>query len=892
MPTSVLNFKRIADPFEPERYEGWCSTYRAGAELGSYLPGDTAGRFAMIVNGQVVDPATYVPEPGDVVSLVEIPRGGASVWVPIVISLVLAGGSYLVTRLTMPDTPDSDFSSPDGPVSSFGGIQTVSAAGIPLPICYGEVRTGGNVVDSFESVAFDEDFLDEEVDVPIFEKVSGLPIPTGRTEKVIVKNRLARSQSRVNTRIVLCAGPIEDIHSIQIDDRDIDEFPGLIVTRRFGTQHQPSIVDFNKVVTTRTLILPVPKASPQIVTTSTVVEQIEIVLRFPQGIYKVKDDGFKFNRQVEILVEYRLEGASTWTTAGGGPFLVDDFAVNPLEYRIRFGPLDPAIYEVRVTRITDDEVTAPEQNNFSAFEIFFINEIDFRDRNHPGVAQMAFAQLPGEQVSPVNPTNYTAVLKGFNNIRQYTDEQNYTESWTDNPAWCCGHFLTDKLNGLGVYFDWEDIDIPSFIEWAEHADELVEDGRSALEKRATFNRIFDQRTNAFEILETFAIGSGVSLIYKGAKFRAVVDKPRPRVQEFHEGNVLGNEINKAYFPKAELPTRIHLQFLNSENNWERDSVMEEDPNISPGRFQPERTIQMLHVTRPGQAAREAMRMVRTNTLITKGVDLRVGLQAVSMTIGDRFGLASYGIGIGLGSGQITRVDNNIVLHLDDDIIFEAGKTYGISVQHIYDGKIDTVPLLHPGAGVETNIVQVVGNVWTRKIQAGDMYAVGELAKEIEDFRVDEISIGGLGERFQVEIRAGLYDEAVYDLTPVSNPFVEVNEITNRNTVPGRVTNLQVIYSPAEPESRVGRRSQRTLEVDWNPPSDGFALDFYEVLMRETDPSRQVATWRLVGTTRGRRFEISENIDVDTRYQVTVRAVSPGGHRLSIDRTPKADIDTY
>jgi hypothetical protein len=58
----------------------------------------------------------------------------------------------------------------------------------------------------------------------------------------------------------------------------------------------------------------------------------------------------------------------------------------------------------------------------------------------------------------------SAVIVGLNDIRIYTDEDTYTEEWTDNRAWHIMKMLTDKRWGFG--YDYARLDIPSFIEAA------------------------------------------------------------------------------------------------------------------------------------------------------------------------------------------------------------------------------------------------------------------------------------------------------------------------------------------------------------------------------------------------------------------------------------------
>lgn len=64
----------------------------------------------------------------------------------------------------------------------------------------------------------------------------------------------------------------------------------------------------------------------------------------------------------------------------------------------------------------------------------------------------------------ISSVSGSVMVDGLNNIRIYTDENTYTEEWTDNRAWQIMKMLTDKRWGYG--YDYERLDIPSFIEAA------------------------------------------------------------------------------------------------------------------------------------------------------------------------------------------------------------------------------------------------------------------------------------------------------------------------------------------------------------------------------------------------------------------------------------------
>lgn len=878
----IVNFTRVTNVFE-----GSVERWRAPADgrtLSQHLGGND-GVFAIDVNGRRRD-GYYVPRAGDRVVYADFPAGAAApVVTAIVVSVVIAAGSYLVNRLTMPQRSKDRNLDDFGPRNTFGGIQTISANGVPIPIVYGQVRLGGNIVDSFESEALDEtvsnfDQLSDDLQ-EVFDLFSGLDL--GRDAFTPRPNRLSRTMSTLNTRVVYAMGPVEELNSLEIDSRPINEYPGLITSVRLGRVQQASIPGFNRSVNTRLLADPVLQASPVTVTTLTEIDTAEVVLRFPNGVYKLKSDGFKYLHEVEITLEYRLQNATAWTEAFNG--VVQEFATTALEYRMKLPELERNIYEIRVTRVTADET---DPNRVDDFQLYFLNEIAYQQRNHPGIALAAFQQLPGDQVSPVNPANYTALVKGFNNIRMYSDPVTFTTGWTDNPAWCCAHFITEPVTGLGKFFTWDDVDIPSFIAWAAHCDGLVEDGKGHLEKRATFNRAFSQPTNAFDVLQSFAAGSGAMLIFKGAKFRAVIDEPRATRQVFNDGNVKVGSLGYAWFPKPELPTRIHGQFLNSENGYLLDSIMQEDQEAGPTAFQHEKRVQMLHITRPSQVSRELIRIVNTNKYVTRGVELRTGLQGVQLELGDVFGVSTKSIARGLGSGVIVHVAlDERTLQLDDDITLDGVSTYQITVQHLTDGTIDTKTIVTSGPAT-TNIVQVADRLWSRAIQAGDKYSIGVADETVELFRVDELQMGDLGPGFEMRIRGGVFDERVYDLTPPSNPEIVVGDSPDsRDRVPPRLDNdkFNLSYRHVPTARRHARQQRRAIDIDWEPPLS-FAIDHYEVWWRQ-----QGGTWIRGGETKGRRFELEVGIDADTTYEVAARAVSPNGLTLPIDLSTSALVTT-
>lgn len=87
------------------------------------------------------------------------------------------------------------------------------------------------------------------------------------------------------------------------------------------------------------------------------------------------------------------------------------------------------------------------------------------EHSYSGTAHFryTFGWVDPANISP-GDASASAVVRGLNNIRIYTDEETYTEEWTDNRAWHIMRMLTDKRWGFG--YDYDRLDIPSFIEAA------------------------------------------------------------------------------------------------------------------------------------------------------------------------------------------------------------------------------------------------------------------------------------------------------------------------------------------------------------------------------------------------------------------------------------------
>lgn len=855
----MLSFERIINVFEPKERISWRADHVEGAQLADYFPGDP-GEFAIVANGLEVD-GSYVPSDGDQIAVAHVPEAG--IGTGLLIAILVAGGSFLVQRALAPRPPGVNLPD-DGPTNAFGGARTLALNGAPIPLIYGETLAAGNVIEQHED--------------PIFDANVGLPppgsSPTAPPASSLwqVSNprnqRIAPGNAALSMRAVLCAGPVEEIHSVKIDDIPIEEFPGMTAAVRPGDVDQLAIDGFDETRLEVPINEPVDFGSAVTVTTDNEVDTVEIVLLFPDGIYK-KHSSVKYSpKSTSFLVRYRVNGSSTWITSN--LIRVQDVMLSPLEVFVKIPDVERNRYQVQIDRISADDA---DSNNVSNFNLQRIVEVQFGGMAHPGMAQVALRQIPGDQIQPLDVTTITAIVKGRNDIRQYTDESTYTVGYTKSPAWCCAHFLTNVRDGLGRWFSWENIDIPSFIAWAAHSAELVTTGRGTLEPRHEFNFNIDRSTNAAEILQLFAAGTDVSVIYRGSKFIAVIDEQSDDVvQVFSEANILQGTLAYLQFPKTQLATRLSAEFINREVEWQRDHMHQEDDDLPVTTDHISGTVDLLHITSPAQVARELKRLLRNNKYITEGVEFECGLQGIAVQYGDVIELGAKAIDIGMGSGVIKMVVGSKILYLDDDLLLEVGETYEITVQHLYDGSITTKALVTPAPTQTTNIVEAIDADWP--IRAGDKYTVGKTSAASRRFRVDEVKRTGVSGQFRVRIRAGVENDLRFVEEEISNPFVaDIEKVINYRDRPGFVRNLDATFE----------ENREVIIVTWNSPNS-FTVAHYEVFIRFQEGTTANENWISAGITKGRYFEIRDIIEIGDNfsYGVTVSAVSPAGYRKSFD----------
>lgn len=220
--------------------------------------------------------------------------------------------------------------------------------------------------------------------------------------------------------------------------------------------------------------------------------------------------------------------------------------------------------------------------------------------------------------------NVTAIVEG-SIVKVYSSPTEYTEQWSNNPAWCVLDFLT-RYNGVGLSTD--EIDIDSFIEGSKFYDQ----------KNYTLNITLDEKMSRLEWVSTMLNCCRSSLVYRNGKYSLFIEKPEPVVQFFTPDSI--NNLELWWSEMEDIPDRVYVQYIDPDFEWAKVNAQAEAENPLRKQLRTE-TYELYGVTNFDQASRLAwfyLNQAITCPMFCKFTTDRRGLDR---TVGDVIALSDY-----------------------------------------------------------------------------------------------------------------------------------------------------------------------------------------------------------------------------------------------------------
>lgn len=461
-----------------------------------------------------------------------------------------------------------------------------------------------------------------------------------------------------------------------------------------------------------------------------------------------------------------------------------------------------------------------------------------------------------------------SLVADFESFSFGTDDT-YSVETTSNPSWVIYDLLTDVDWGIGAYIDSSQIDLDTFIDFANYCNDQVANGRGSLHRRFQFNGVLDSANGAWETIARIVDNYRAILIKQADKIRVVWQEPKSSVALFAMSNIKVGSFSIVYESPKIGANYWEVQYANEENDYENDYAVYIDPDIESGDPYRKQAINAYGITRPAEAARLAFYKSKQNRYQRKAINFETGIDAVTVepydVISVQHDVPSWGIAGRVASATSTSIT------FDKDFDFEYPNAYTIRVRHENDTIEDRT--VTPSSG-STRTVTVLE--WDTTPEVGEVWVCGRQNIQTKDFIVTRIERTS---DLECKIEAIDYNEDLYDDEIDRIPVVTYTTLSDPRRVPSDISHLVVSERAQLMKDGV---IQSVVDVTF---SSGSGAQSYEIWYREIG----ISSWLYAGTSRSTHFVLQSDLTVGVTYDITVISVGPFGAKKSPDQTPRQSI---
>jgi len=881
----MISVRNIDNPFKPEEAQVLEFTYSRSKSVREYL--DNSGfeykDKRVIVTGRRIEDLDSRIEEGDeivvapevkapvvaVVSFIVSAIWAAAVAHPFLFTFFVLSMGYAVYQyMNQPKMPDFNLGGGTGmdegsPTYGWDGVQTIQEVGVPVAVVYGEHRVGGNIINQFLWEDGDKHYL--------------------------------------NVLLAVCEGEIESIESLELNNNPIDNFESVAVNKRFGTNYQSMIPNFEDLHNIYPVSANLTQNNPYIYTTIDLdVEAFEIHLRLNNGLYQQNSSSGDIQSwSVTYRVEYKEHSSGTYIDLG--ETTISAQSRSSVRRVFRKAGLTPGQYDIRITRTSEDSSLQPlKQGDLLLFQI---DEIKTDDLSYPNTALLGLQLLATDQLSGSMP-NITSIVKGRKvsvpDVRNGTDPVDWEDYYWDgadyrlladdtllswdgvtfaqrysaNPVWCLRDLIINNRFGLGEFISSENLDHASLLEMSQYCEEKVPDGQGEYEKRFRMDVVIDSNNKALDVLIQLCATFNAMPVYSAGGLAFKIDRPTTPTQLFGMGSIVKDSFAQSWKTLKEVPNVIEVQFTDKEKNYQQETIAYIDEELlSSG--EPMRKSQIrLFTTRASYAIRAARYALKVARYINRSVTFKAGIDAVACQAGDIISI-SHDVPQWGFSGRVQEGSTAVLVKLDRAMVIEDGKSYKIQVRFA-DDTIEERLITSP-TGTHT---EVSCEAFPQDPQGFDVYAIGETNKVKKDFRVVAIQREGKSE---VQISALEYDEAVYDDSDIILPQNNYSSLSSE--IPA-VNNLSLTESLVK---KTDGTIENAIDVWFDRPAyvDHFVKSYAKAKIYISDDGG--LSWRARGETSGTNFRIIGDIVDHQTYKVKVTSLDSLNEESSLASAPESTI---
>ena len=589
---------------------------------------------------------------------------------------------------------------------------------------------------------------------------------------------------------VLSCGPIKGLvngmESIFLDNVPLrsgvtDNFSGVVVEWRNGTQSQPYIPGFPSAANTTQMGLEIRYTQPALAAvTNPDADAFSVTVAVGALSKQSTKTGDVSGSSVELFVEYQPTN-SGWLPAGN--ITITGKTRSRYQETHRYELTGEGPWNVRVTRLTPDSNT---QTLVNPTYLDYISTLIDEKLRFPNTAIVGI-KLDARQFSNVPTRSYEIegmIIRVPNNYdpdtRTYTGPWNggFKSEYSNNPAWCLYEMLTNPIFGLGNYMDANQFPKDILYTIGQYCDELVPDGFGGMEPRFTLNCVLQGQAQAYKLVQDLCSVFRGMTYWGGGLLVPVIDMPKTPIRSFSPANAVNGDFVRTGSDRMARHSVALITWNNPEDLYRQATEYVEDKEaLRTMGYRPTDAV-AFGCTSRGQANRLGKWILASERLETDQWAWGAGQEAATLLPGDIVRVtdpvyagsnAENPNGVRMG-GRVLASSRTTVT-LDAPIPVELGVAYTLYYMDA-TGTDRSAGVINEGAGQRSEFRFVAQRPEGLEPQVGDVWAMSAVSR-LEPALVRVLSVKDNGK--------GTYD--VIGTTHAAQKFAEIDYNTRLEPPP-------------------------------------------------------------------------------------------------------------
>ena len=634
-------------------------------------------------------------------------------------------------------------------------------------------------------------------------------------------------------------GPL-DVSDMRIGDTPLSSFADVEIEHHAGYASDGAILLYPGPIDEQVLQIELKNVDGwQYRTTTDDTDEIVVDIAAPKGMYYIDEASGKIAPYGTLVsAQYSPEGAGDWR--GIGTFNVGG-SVDPVRMSMRI-PVPRGKYDVRLQKASAD---ANDEKFFD--QIYWTALRSFRrvppiTFPHPLCITVLRIRATGQLSGVIDTLNGLCQSKvlAFDGAAWVPDT---ISQW---PSDLFRHLLQGPMNARPV--PDSRIDLGNLQAWWVYC---VQNG-------FRFNQVVSTKGSIWDKLcDIAAAGRAVPTFIDG-KFAVVWDRPNDTVvQHFTPRNSWGFQLQRTY---AQQPHGWRVNFINEDNGYTSDERIVYDDGYDKSNASLFEGLQFPGVTDPTLIWKHGRFHIAQCRLRPEKISLSAGWDQLVCTRGDRVAVTHDVILIGLNSGRVKSVAGQTVM-LDETVVLEPGKTYGISFRLPGDERL-IVRSIDPNTPVgEQRSIEVFGDL--SQVERGTLFSFGETGQAFAHYRVQSI-------KHQKDLIATL--TLVDDAPAIS--------LADKGAIPAYVPNVTIPPDPLtlapndfrykEAVQGEGNAVRATIRLSWIATRRG------KIVSSELEVMRAGGNWRPVAVLPYPQFAYEWDLEAADVWSFRVRFIFNDG----------------